>query len=219
MSKYSKSEVIDYVWQYSRYYGNQLGFLDRIEENGSAALVYLFNLLENILKTHIDDYDATFQNAVKKSYESGLLTKVEYDFLNSSKFGIRKLRNILAHANLSKFNVKFDSEDALYPLTENDNCQMLYQKFSSIIFNILLKVAALELTVNISINIDSEIKALKFSIVEYSPEDILVDKGIDPSTLSGWHGLKESQKYRFAENAQNIKVLSHIFLGLSNEWK
>ena len=219
MKKYSKSQVIDYIWQYSRYYGNQLAFLRDVEENGSASLIYLFNLLENVLKAHIDDYGETFQNVVKKSYESGLLTKVEHDFLNNKKSGVRKLRNVLAHANLSKFNVRFGSEKLLYPLTENDNCQLLYQKLSDIIFNIMLKVAALDLTVNISIDIDSEIKTLKLSIVEFTPEQILIDKGIDPATLNGWEDLKVSVQYRLAENAQNVKVLSHIFSALADELK
>ncbi|EKO3708945.1 hypothetical protein ACXHQ9_16665 [Vibrio cincinnatiensis] len=219
MSKCSKSQVIDYIWQYSRYYGNQLAFLEHVEENGSASLVYLFNLLENVLKAHIDDYGETFQNVVRKSYESGLLTKVEHDFLNNKKTGVRRLRNVLAHANLSKFNIRFGNEELLYPLTENDNCQLLYQKLSDIIFNIMLKVAALNLTVDISVNVDSEIKALKLSIIEFSPEDILIDKGIDPATLDGWKDLKVSDQYRMAENAQNVKVLTHIFSGLVDEWK
>ncbi|EJG0412293.1 hypothetical protein C4D16_RS17630 [Vibrio parahaemolyticus] len=219
MSKSSKSQVIDYIWQYSRYYGNQLAFLEHVEENGSASLVYLFNLLENVLKAHIDDYGETFQNVVRKSYESGLLTKVEHDFLNNKKTGVRRLRNVLAHANLSKFNIRFGNEELLYPLTENDNCQLLYQKLSGIIFNIMLKVAALNLTVDISVNVDSEIKALKLSIIEFSPEDILIDKGIDPATLDGWQDLKVSDPYRIAENAQNVKVLTHIFSGLADEWK
>ncbi|MCG9736580.1 hypothetical protein L1D32_00145 [Shewanella insulae] len=219
MGKYSKSQVIDYIWQYSRYYGNQLAFLERVEENGSASLVYLYNLLENVLKAHIDDYGETFQNVVRKSYESGLLTKVEHDFLNNKKSGVRKLRNVLAHANLSKFNIRFGNEEFLYPLTENDNCQLLYQKMSDIIFNIMLKVAALNLTVDISVNVDSEIKALKLSIMEFSPEDILIDKGIDPATLDGWKDLKVSDQYRMAENAQNVKVLTHILSGLVDEWK
>ncbi|EJC6994488.1 hypothetical protein MYD38_004627, partial [Vibrio parahaemolyticus] len=138
---------------------------------------------------------------------------------NNKKTGVRRLRNVLAHANLSKFNIRFGNEELLYPLTENDNCQLLYQKLSGIIFNIMLKVAALNLTVDISVNVDSEIKALKLSIIEFSPEDILIDKGIDPATLDGWQDLKVSDQYRIAENAQNVKVLTHIFSGLADEWK
>lgn len=214
MNKHSKAEVIDYIWQYSHYYGNQIAFLGHVEENGCASLIYLFNLLENVLKAHIDDYGKTsFQDVVRESYKSGLLTKVEHDFLNNKKSGIRKLRNILAHANLSKFNIRFGNEKLLYPLTENENCQLLYQKLSDIIFNIMLKIAALNLNVNVSVNVDNEIKALKISIVEFSPEDILIDKGIDPTTLDrcGWKDLKVSEQYRLAENASNVKLLSHIF--------
>ena len=219
MHKYTKSQAIDYIWQYSRYYGNQLAFLRNIEENGSASLVYLFNLLENILKSHVDDFSDSFQNVVKRSYDSGLLTKVEHDFLNNKKTGVRKLRNVLAHANLSKFNLKFPNDVSLYPLSEDDNCQLLYDKLSVIIFNIMLKVASHELIVDINVDVDNDIKTLKISIVEFTPEDILLDKGIEPSRLEGWDKLKESDKYRHAENAHNLKVLTHLFSGLKKEFE
>jgi hypothetical protein len=61
-----KSAVIDHVWLYSRYFGNQLAYLKEIEENGSASLVYLLNLLENIHKTYVDDYESNFQSVVNK---------------------------------------------------------------------------------------------------------------------------------------------------------
>ena len=48
-----KGEVIDIVWQFSRYHGNQLIFLENIKEkNPIAALIYLTNILENILKKY-----------------------------------------------------------------------------------------------------------------------------------------------------------------------
>jgi hypothetical protein len=179
MGKYTKSQVVDYVWQYSRYYGNQLVFLRDIEENGSASLIYLFNMLENLLKAHVDDFSDTFQNVVKRSFETGLLTKVEHDFLNNKNTGVRKLRNVFAHANLSEFNFQFSDNPTLYPLTENDNCQLLYAKISDIIFNMMLKVAAQDLIVDVDVNVDLDIKALKFKIVTFTPEDILTDKGIE----------------------------------------
>ena len=67
---YEKSEVIDYVWQYSKYYGNLLVYCERIsmEEaiNGHASLTFLFNILENIIKSRIHDYDINFINAINK---------------------------------------------------------------------------------------------------------------------------------------------------------
>ena len=216
---HSKSTVIDNVWLYSRYYGNQLAFLREVEGNGSAALVYLFNLLENILKSNLSDYEPKFQDVVKKSLISGAINKIEHDFLNNKKTGIRKLRNIFAHANLSQFNVKFKGDEILYPLTENDNCQFLYSKLSDIIFNIIMKVAIIPLDLDLKVNVDSAIKLLKYEIITFTPEDILIDKGIDPKTLDGWCDLNLTERYRQAENAQNVKVLTHIFHTWSSESK
>ncbi|EJT1895911.1 hypothetical protein NV115_002977, partial [Vibrio alginolyticus] len=70
---------------------------------------------------------------------------------------------------------------------------------------------------DIPVNLERDIKLLNLSIVEYTPEDILIEKGIDPSMLPEWNNLKESDKYRHAENAQNVKVLSHIFSKLALE--
>lgn len=211
---YSKSTVIDNVWLYSRYHGNQLAFLREVEGNGSAALIYLFNLLESILKSNLIDYESSFQDVVKKSFSSGAINKIEHDFLNNKRTGIRKLRNIFAHANLSQFNVKFKGDEILYPLTENDNCQLLYSKLSDVIFNIIMKIAIIPLNVDLKVNVDSAIKSLNYEIITFTPEDILIDKGIDPKTLDGWCDLNLSERYRHAENAQNVKVLAHIFSGL-----
>ena len=47
---YSKGEVIDYIWQYSRYYGNLLISCEELSKernlNGHVSLIYLFNILE-----------------------------------------------------------------------------------------------------------------------------------------------------------------------------
>lgn len=54
----TKGEVTEIVWQYSRYYGNQLIFLENIKsENAIAALIHLTNLLENALCAYKDDYN------------------------------------------------------------------------------------------------------------------------------------------------------------------
>ncbi|RDU83687.1 hypothetical protein CJF24_08860 [Aeromonas veronii] len=215
-----KSTVIDYVWLYSRYLGNQLAYLKEIEENGSASIVYLLNILETIHKAHVDDYESNFQSVVKKTFESGLLSQVEYEFLNNKVNGVRKLRNIFAHANLSQFSFTLDNSKIIYPLTENENCQLLYSKISdiifNIIFNIILKISIFPLDTDISINTDSSIKALKYTIATLTPDDILRDKGIDPETLPGWDKLTKTEQYRHAENASNVKVLANIFSALKD---
>ncbi len=214
-----KSTVIDNVWLYSRYFGNQLAYLKEIEENGSASLVYLLNLLENVIKSYVDDYESNFQSVVKETFKRGLLTQIEYEFLNNKVNGIRKLRNAFAHANLSQFSFQFENNPIIYPLTENENCQILFSKISDIIFNIILKIAIVPLNVDLSVNTDVAIKNLKYKIVTLTPEDILLDKGIDPVTLHGWGTLTDSEKYRHAENASNVNVLAHIFSAIANEQK
>lgn len=216
---HQKSVVIDHVWLYSRYFGNQLAYLKEIEENGSASIVYLLNLLESIHKAHMDDYESNFQSVVKATFEAGLLTQIEYEFINNKINGVRKLRNIFAHANLSQFSFQLENDETIYPLTENDNCQLLYSKISDIIFNIILKIAIAPLNVDLAVNTGVAIKNLKYKIVTLTPEDILLDKGIDSLTLHGWAGLTKSEKYRHAENASNVNFLAHIFSAVTDEQK
>ena len=213
---FNKSVVIDYVWSYSRYFGNQLAFLREIEENGSASLVYLMNLLESITKTYIDNYELSFQSAIKAGFETGIFTQEEYEFLNNKINGIRKLRNIFAHANLSQFSFQLENDETFYPLTENDNCQLLYSKISDIIYNIILKIAIKNLNVELIVNTKCAINGLNYKIVTFSAEELLLDKGIDPLSLSEWDSLKETEKYRLAENSMNANVLSYIFT--SKNW-
>lgn len=137
-----KSEVIDIVWRFSRYYGNQLMFLENIKETNSiATLIYLTNILENVLKNYKNDYECNFFEAINHVHTQKILTDVEFEFLNNSKNGIRKLRNIFAHANLSKFSFQLHNSSLLYPFTENENCEVFYDLISDIIFNIIGKIA------------------------------------------------------------------------------
>lgn len=212
--QYSKGEVIDLVWQYSRYYGNQLAYLSEIEENGNASLFYLFNILENIFKTALSDYDSNFQYIVKDAHKNGLINQKEHDFLNNKHTGVRRIRNLLAHANLAKFNLLFSNDESLHPIVENESCQQLYNILSDIIFNILLKVVSVNFSIDVQVDIDNLIKGLDFQIIEISAEDILLDKGINIEHVPNWDELPESDKYRIAENAQNVNVLTHIFKSL-----
>ena len=69
----NKGEVIDIVWQYSKYYGNQLTFLEQLKsENAVVALIYLTNLLENALLAYKDDYECNFINVIKFAYKESL---------------------------------------------------------------------------------------------------------------------------------------------------
>lgn len=216
MKTYAKSFVVDTIWQYSNYLGNQLIQLQNIEENGPASLIYLFNLIEIIIKSSVDDYESNFYTVISKARNNGLINDVEHDFLNDSNYGIRKLRNVFAHANLSRFCYKLGNGPLLYPLSENENCQQLYNLISDIVFNILLKLVANKLIdeMNIDVNVDHLINSLEYQIVIITPEEILKEKGIDYTTITFWDTISESDKFRLAENARDVNVMGLIFQNL-----
>lgn len=167
---YGKGAVIDYIWQYSRYYGNLLISCEELSKernlNGHASLIYLFNILENIIKSQIHDYDTSFMKAVDKLKSQNHINDIEYEFLNNKDYGIRKIRNLLAHANLSKYNIIFLSEDKelLYPLTENETSMKFYDLTSKIIFNLMLKIISSSFIISITVNIDETIMDFKIKI-------------------------------------------------------
>lgn len=215
---YSKNEVVDYVWQYSRYYGNLLVYCEQISENknGHASLIYLFNLVENILKANINDFDSNFRSIIAMTYQKHFINESEFNFLNDKKTGVRHIRNLLAHANLGKYNFVFSKENphSLYPLTENETCLKLYDIFSTILYNLILKIISPNFITPINIDLEEKINGVSFSIKELSAEEILLDKGISSDYFKEWGKIPESEKYRIAENAQNVKVLKEIFKNL-----
>lgn len=216
---YTKQEVIDNIWQYSRYYGNLLISCEEIIKvenfSGHASLIYLFNILENIAKSQIKKFDGIdYISVINELKEKNYISKIEYDFLNNKNYGIRKIRNLLAHSNLSKYNIIFLFEDnkLLFPLTKDTTCAKFYECFSDILFNLMLKIISNNFITQISINLDEEIKKLKIRIQEITPEELLSSyKGIDYKQLKGWNEMLEDDKYKMAENASDANIYTHIF--------
>ncbi|QKF77199.1 hypothetical protein [Arcobacter defluvii] len=182
---YTKQEVIGYIWQYSRYYGNLLISCEEIIKvenfSGHDSLIYLFNILENIVKSQIKNYEQNFVKIIDELKERNYISEIEYNFLNNKEYGIRRIRNPLAHSNLSKYNIIFLFEDTklLFPLTEDATCTKFYEYFSDILFNLMLKIISNNFITPISINLDEDIKKLKIRIQEITPEELLSYKGID----------------------------------------
>lgn len=234
-SEFSKFEAIDYIWQYSKYHGNLLSECEQIaeEEYGHGSLVLLFNLIEVILKNKLGDYESNFFTTIKNAKDQRLINEIESQFLNNKVNGIRKFRNILAHENLSKYNVVINHEELLYPLTENTTCLKLYEIFSEIIFNIILKIIAVDFTITIKPNVDLKIKKIDIKIVQLSAEQLLKFKGFNENHIDTMkeaieeviqltnksdqmeeaelYKLTENQLYRMGENASDINMLTHIF--------
>ena len=214
---YTKEYVVDYIWQYSRYYGNLLISCEQIikVENfgGHASLIYLFNILENIVKSQIKNYEQNFVKIIDELKERNYISEIEYDFLNNKEYGIRRIRNLLAHSNLSKYNIVFLFEDTklLFPLTEDTTCRKFYEYFSDILFNLMLKIISNNFITTFPINLDEDIKRLKIKIQEITPEELLSYKGIDYKQLKGWNMMSEDDKYKMVENASDVNIYTHIF--------
>lgn len=140
---YTKGEVVDYLWQYSKYYGNLLSYCDIIAEdlNPHSALLNLFNITEIVFKSKLDNYNINLYSAIKMLKKKGYLTRIESNFLNDENKGIRGYRNKFAHANLIKFNLIFEDDPSiLYPMTEYSTCEKFYNIISPVLYNLILKV-------------------------------------------------------------------------------
>lgn len=211
MIEIDKQIIINKVWQYSKYHGNMLYNCEIINEdfNSFASLILLFNLLESIFKNILNN----FVKLIKGAYDKKIINQIEYQFLNDNKIGIRKVRNFLAHANISKYNFKFtnDKNNILYPFSENENCYIFYNIVSPIIFKIILKVVQISFMGEEEIFIDNDIKQLKYDIVELSPREVLKFKGFRDDEIDNLIEIDEAAQYRLSENSGDVNVLSSIF--------
>lgn len=223
MTLYSKEKVVDYIWQYSKYQGHLLQECIAIskQNHGHASLIFLYNLLEMTMKNRLKNHDIAFIDVIKQVHALSLITNKEFEFLNNSKNGVRKIRNLLAHANLSKYNIIFahENNELLYPLTENETCTKLFNDTSNIIYNLILKIISSEFIEPLKIDIDNNINVIQLKIIEISSEKLLEYKGINYREVNDWDNLSETDRYRLAENASDVNILTAIFDQLLNNDK
>ncbi|PHN93677.1 hypothetical protein CSC80_12235 [Maribacter sp. 6B07] len=209
-----KNETIHLLNYYSKYYCGQYIACEELFENqkGHLALFNLLALFENIMKSTLNDFEDTFYNLNLRLKEKNLINELELKFLNDKKVGIRKIRNILAHANLSKYDLEIIGNEITFPFTENETCLILYKHISTIISGIILKILEPTMTMNYEINTNSQIKKLKFNFITRTPEELMKFKGIEINPE--WEKLDEATKYRLVENSSDVNVLTEIFKGL-----
>lgn len=209
-----KNETIHYLNYYSKYYCRQLIDCENLFDckKGHLALFNILALFENIMKSTLNDFDETFYNLNIRLKNENIINDLELRFLNDNEKGIRKLRNILAHANLSKYDLLIDDELVTFPLSENETCLILYERLSSIICRIILKLLNKSLIMNPPTDKDCEIENIDFTFITRTPEELMRFKGLDFN--SEWEKLDESSKYRLVENSPDVNILSDIFKGL-----
>lgn len=210
-----KNEITHILSYYSKYYCQQ--FIDCeylfAKQKGHFALFSILALLENIIKSTLNDFESTFHSLNIILKDRNLINEVELNFLNDSKIGVRKIRNILAHANLSKYDLVVDDNEITFPFTENETCLILYESLSTIISGLVLKILKPSLVLNYEIDVDILIEKLNFKFIIRTPEELMGFKGI-PLTEE-WYKLDNATKYRLVENSPNAFILSKIFKGIN----
>ena len=211
---YSKQEVIQHVWSYSRFYSQQLFQCEEFFKDGKgyAAITILFTVLENIIKLAANDYDSSFYDVSKELADKSIITDEEYKFISTNQFSIRKIRNLFAHANLFAVNIVNieDDREILYPFTEEESCLLLYSKVSDIIFNIILKIASRNLILNINVNLSKVLHEFTLEIRILTPNEIATIKGFPENSLDNTD-IPYNEKLKIFDEASDVNIYEQIF--------
>lgn len=119
---------INVIHKYSRSYGRNLEYCEELysEGKGYIALLILFQTIENMCKSIIENYDLRFIDVVTELRSKGLIDKQVEKFLSSGKHSIRRIRNLFSHTDLS--TISFFEEGIYYSLDEEESCLVLYEK-------------------------------------------------------------------------------------------
>jgi hypothetical protein len=217
MNIVEKNRVIEYLWLHSHFYGNKLYECEIYydEEKGYTAVTLLFALLENVIKSVLNDYNSSFYNTLKELKNKCIITDIEYQFLNEDEFCIRKIRNLFAHANIANINlVNIESDrEMLYPLTEESSCLLLYEKVSLVLFNIIMKIVSVDFldSSKFDIILDDEIKKCNLKFIILSSKEMLALKGYPEDYLSDDLDIPEDAKIRLIDNSSDLNMLKAIF--------
>lgn len=212
-----KDSTLNILYFYSKFNFRLLADCEflRTHNKGHSALFSIFLILENIIKSKLNDYESNLKPLIKKLLDLKIINQTEHNFLSNSQNGIRIIRNIFAHANLSKYDLIFEDDETTYPLSENENCILFYDFISEIIFFIILKIIHTDLENNIVLDPNFEEVILgksKYEIIVRSPEELMRLKGIH--IKDSFKNLPESVKYRLVENSSDIKILEVILKNL-----
>lgn len=134
MDKYSNIEAINYIYQYSRYYGNVLYECEELykEKRGIILINTFFNMVENIIKSVNEEYNDNFFNNINKLNK--VVSNQEISFLHE----IRGYRNDYAHDDLNLHFLEIDG--IAYNYAEDDTAILLYKILSNKTYNILVKI-------------------------------------------------------------------------------
>ena len=224
-SLYDKNTVLDHLWQYSRFSASCLYQSEELFRAGKGfgAITVLFNCLENICKSVINDYNSNTFEIYQNLLDEGLITPIEHDFLNKGDNCIRKIRNYYAHKNITAIYYIHaeNGHEWLCPLTEDDTSLLIYEKTSEIIFNMIFKIICScfidEVKDKFLFSLDDVILECKIKIKFLSVKDLLRLKGYPEDYISDHLDIPEDAKYRIIDNSPDLNVYSFILSRIDSE--
>lgn len=206
---FDTKEVLNYISGYSSFLQQRLEACVEAAYDGYhfLSVLTLLNMLEDTLKSALDDYDDNLNVIAKNAFEQDLLTAIEYSFISFDSNSLRKFRNCIAHKNLSTMYLQFSMEEVLYPLSEEETYKHFYDKYSEIIINLILKIATKNEQYNICV--DSLLKNNAYRIHQFSIPDLLELKGY-PRDYADNVNLSESDIIRLIDNSSGAFMINAI---------
>ncbi len=224
---HSKVEVADYIWQHSHFLHSCFVQCENLyrEEKGFSCALILFNCLENISKSVVNDYDSSLYDIFNNLYKHNIITQKEYEFLNEGDFCVRKIRNLYAHKNIATiyFLGEFEGKEILWPLTENETSLMIYSKISDIVFNLMIKMVSSEFIDSIREKFQAPLdEAIDECILRYkilTSKELLLLKGYPEDYISDDLDIPEDVKIRLADNSPDLNINIHFYTQIVNELK
>ena len=201
--------ALDYIWIYSHFLQQQLFSCEAAARQGHYFLSVLtqINLLEDAIKSAVDNYDDNYNEVAAEAFERGLLTEIEYYFVSGAENSLRKFRNSIAHKNLAAMYIQFSNEGLLCPLTEDETYQIFYNKYSHIIVNLILKVITKNREYNLCL--DSLLKDNAYRIHTFTISELLALKGY-PKDYADGVPLSDSDKIRLIDNSSDLTIINAI---------
>lgn len=217
LTKYSKELIIDHFWTYSKSYSYRLYGCQELFNlgYGDAALSLLLMLFESVSKSVIKDFDSSAYQVYERLRIENLVTEDEYQFINIRNFSLRKLRNLLAHANLGATCLVVDEsgDSEILPFTENETFLFIYSKISHIVFNLIFKICGAPYSEPMSdcpIDLSDDINSCNYIIKVFTSKELLSLKGFPEDYLSDLD-IPEDVKIRLIENEPDLNMWKVIF--------
>ena len=224
MALHSKSKVADYIYCHSHFLHSCLVQCEELYQHdmGFSCMMVLFNCLENISRSVLNDYTLNLYDIFSSLHEKGYLSLKEYEFLNKGDFCLRKIRNLYAHKNAAAicFVEFYDGREHLWPLTENDTSLMLYEKISDITFNLMGKIVAVGFidTVKEMFQqpLDDYIDECIIHHKSLTSKELLVLKGYPEDYIPDDTSIPEDARIRIVDCAPDLNATLSIYSRIMN---